>query len=223
MKKFILLSVLCVVLSSSYSYGMEQELVSFDTPIEEFKENKVDKLRDIALFFVYEIDCNGFIKFAHGREDFTSNVRDYINAGKFLQYSSSLLTNFDHSRYITCLEGQAESKEDKQGKVSSLIVFFDENAEHLKTFSYGFVMNARSYFNNFIARKLVVKKIESRKGERLGGILFGGKEGNKIIARYGNTTGGRSSYSQETMTMEELIKRHQLKKHFDLSKLENKK
>ncbi len=222
MKKFILLSVLCVVLGSSYSYGMEQELVSFDTPIEEFEESKADKLKDIALFFVYEID-HGSIKFAHGREDFTSNVRGYINAEKFLQYSSSLLTNFDHSGYITWFKGQAESKEDKQGEVSSLIVFFDENAEHLKTFSYGSVMDARSHFNNFIARKLVVKKIESQKGGSLGGILFGGKAGNKIIARYDNKKGGCSSYSQETMTMKELIKHHQLREYFDLSKIENKK
>ncbi len=268
MNRFILFSAPFVVLSSGYGYGMEEEFPSLNTPIEQFKKSEVRELNP-AFFVLYRISTDMIentdesigdsLKIVYGRKNCTSYEHIHCNIDRllakknddgFIQYGKWFsLTNFDDGRYITHLMNQAKSKENKQYKEFSLIVFYNKYVEPLKVFDFDSTIFKAEYFNekfsdkqverlqahdfdstwyearyfkNFITAKLVIKRIESNDGEWRGGVLFGGKEGKKRIARYGNRVVRRFPRSERKMTIGELILQKGLEKRFDLSELEQK-
>ncbi len=269
MNRFILLSTPFVVLSGSYSYGMEEEeFPSLNTPIEQFKKSEVRELNP-ALFVLYRISTDmtentdesigDSLKIVYGRKNCTSYEYIHRNIDRllakknddgFIQYGQWFsLTNFDDGRYITYLVNQAKSKENKEYKEFSLIVFYNKYVEPLKVFDFNStILKAKyfkkgygdevvkflqahdfdstwyeaRYFKKFVTAKLVIKRIESKGGEWRSGVLFGGKEGKKRIARYYNKVGRRSDRFERNMTIGEIIEQHSLEKRFDLSELEQK-
>ena len=128
MNRLVLLSISFVVLSSSYSYGMEKEFPSWNSPIKQFKKSEVKKLK-AALFVVYRISTDiieDSLKVVYGRKNCTSYEYVYSDINRFLakknyngfiQYGQRFdLTDFDDGKYIGYLENNAKSKENKQNK-----------------------------------------------------------------------------------------------------------
>ena len=213
MKKFILLSVLCVVLGSGNGCGMEQE------PIEEFKEGAVEKLEP-ALFFVYKISrVSSFgreplVELSYGRQGYCSSSES-LDGKTFLPSYHFPLKNFDHGRYVRSLMYNAKLQK------LSLVVFFDSYAEPLQAFSFDSQYEPIG-FNRFIKKKLAVTRIKNGivPGEAA---FFGGKEGNKRIAQrvvivdWDPSTKGRMTKDQFSAS------KYISEEQFDLSELRSKK